>query len=323
MTYPPANTATAWYQDNYPGGVMDPNVGVIHTTEGTTRPTYSGGATAPNYTAVPVFSQGVYQRLAWFAHFPDNRSSRALRNEAGGVETNTLNALQVELVGTCAPGTRDEWRRARRAFVFWPDAPQAALEDLSEFVAWAHRTHGIPLRSPGAVWTPYPESYGPGGQRFGFDQWRQFYGWCGHQHVPENTHGDPGALQFGRVVQYAQDLLDDGPDGKDDETDAPPLSLNVDRVQRAFRAALDQDMEPTGRCARRHVRRLQRALNHVYPRLDLKASGVVDMPTLDAWAFHESKTKGRPRAEVPDPTSVRALNKAAGGRFIIRKDDDA
>lgn len=314
MTYPPADTRTAWYQDNYPGGVIDPNVGVIHTTEGTSRPSYEGGATAPNYTAVPVFHQGRYQRLAWFAHFPDNRSSRALRNEAGGVETNTLNALQVELVGTCAPGTRDAWRKAGRAFVFWPDAPQAALEDLAEFVAWAHETHGIRLESPAATWTPYPESYGAGGQRFTFDRWRKFYGWCGHQHVPENTHGDPGALQFGRVLGYARDLVDDGPD------DRPPLHLSVDRVQDAFRAALDQDLPPTGRRARRHVRRLQRALRHVYPGQDLRATGIVDQATLDAWKRHEHKTDGRPRAKVPDLASVRALNKAAGGRFTIRKD---
>ena len=49
-TYARANTSAAWYQDNYPGADMNPNCGVIHTTEGTALPGYSGGAEAPNYT---------------------------------------------------------------------------------------------------------------------------------------------------------------------------------------------------------------------------------------------------------------------------------
>ncbi|MFD3560872.1 hypothetical protein ACFWVU_14500 [Streptomyces sp. NPDC058686] len=37
-------------------------------------------------------------------HFPANMSSRALVNRNGGVETNTLNVVQIELVGTCVKG---------------------------------------------------------------------------------------------------------------------------------------------------------------------------------------------------------------------------
>lgn len=199
-TYPKANVKAAWYQDNYPGAVMDPNCGVIHTTEGTTLPGYNGGATAPNYTAVPDLKA---KRLNWFAHFPDERSSRALRNLAGGVETNTANTIQVELVGTCDPATRDRWKREGRAFIFWPAAPHWALKQLAEFIAWAHLAHGIRVEGPKGRWTPYPESYGYGGQRFTHAQWRKFYGWCGHQHVPENTHGDPGALNWPKVQRLA------------------------------------------------------------------------------------------------------------------------
>lgn len=315
MTFPPADTTTAWYGDTYEGSPIDPNVGVVHTTEGTTRPPYDGGATAPQYTGVPVFHQGTYRRLNWFQHFRDDRSGRALRNDAGGVETNTLNALQVELVGTCAPATAAAWRKAGRAFVFWPDAPQAALEDVAEFVAWAHVHLGIRLESPAAVWTPYPESYGEGGQRFTFDRWRKFYGWCGHQHVPENSHGDPGALQFGRVLKYAQDLVDD-----DRDSDLEPLVIDAERVRRAFLAAMDQDLEPTGRLARRHVRRLQRALVQVYPRSGLEPSGMVDAHTLRLWARHESLADGTGRPTVPDLKSIRALVKSAGDRYTVRND---
>lgn len=200
-TYPRASRAH-WYQDRFPGSVMVPNCGVIHTTEGTGLPGYEGGATAPTYTAVPNFT---HKRLDWFAHYPDERSSRALRNLAGGVETNTANALQVELVGTCDPGTHKRW--GRTPHIYWPEAPDWALRDLADFLAWCNRVHGIPLRAPAQTWTPYPESYGAGGQRFSFDTWRRFTGWCGHQHVPENVHGDPGALQWGQLASFARIIL--------------------------------------------------------------------------------------------------------------------
>ena len=38
------------------------------------------------------------------------------------------------------------------------------------------------------------------GFRMGNQEWDQFGGVCGHQHVPENTHWDPGALDWAAVV---------------------------------------------------------------------------------------------------------------------------
>jgi hypothetical protein len=206
-TYPPANTATAWYQDNYPGAVMDPRKGVIHTTEGTTLPGYSGGSTAPNYTAVPDFRN---KRLKWYAHFPDERSSRALKNLAGGVETNTDDVIQVELVGTCSPDIHKSWADKGVAHIYWPTAPGWALQGLADFIVYMKRKHGIPVHGPVDAdrWTPYPESYGSGGQRFTNARWNEFRGWCGHQHVPENVHGDPGAIWWAEVVNRARAILD-------------------------------------------------------------------------------------------------------------------
>lgn len=202
-TYARASKA-AWYQDNYPGAVIQPNTGVLHTTEGTGLPGYGGGTSAPNYTAVPDMKN---KRLKWFAHFPDERSSRALKNLAGGVETNTLNVIQVELVGTCDPRTRDAWRKAGRSFIFWPDAPDWALRDLAHFIADMAKRHKIKIAGP-ATWRAYPASYGQGNpNRFTFAEWRGFYGWCGHQHVPENSHGDPGALDWATLQKYAKAIL--------------------------------------------------------------------------------------------------------------------
>jgi hypothetical protein len=35
-------------------------------------------------------------------------------------------------------------------------------------------------------------------------QWQGFSGVCGHMHVPENDHGDPGAIDFPRIIALAQ-----------------------------------------------------------------------------------------------------------------------
>ena len=198
--YRRADATAQWFADDYPGSSIKPNVLVLHTTEGASWPDYSGGASAPTYTAMP---QG--DGLSWRQHFPETMSARALRNEAGGVETNTLNCIQVELVGTCAPGTRDAWVKAGKRqgvdFVYWPEASDALLQSLAHFIADLHKRRGLKLQAP--KFLAYPASYGASPVRFSFAQWRRFYGICGHQHVPENSHGDPGALNIEKVLRYA------------------------------------------------------------------------------------------------------------------------
>lgn len=198
--YRRADATAQWFAAGYPGSSIKPNVLVLHTTEGTSWPDYSGGASAPTYTAMP---QG--DGLSWRQHFPETMSARALRNESGGVETNTLNCIQVELVGTCAPGTRDKWVKAGHRqgvdFVYWPEASDALLQSLAHFIADLHKRRGLKLQAP--KFLAYPASYGASPVRFSFAQWRRFYGICGHQHVPENSHGDPGALNIEKVLRYA------------------------------------------------------------------------------------------------------------------------
>lgn len=203
--YPGASTAH-WHQDNYPGTAMESNVGVLHTTEGTSLPSYGGGASAPNFTAMPDIPG---RRLRWYQHFDFDVSSRALVNASGGVETNTLNCVQVELVGTCDPARQSVWgsKVAGADYLYWPDAPDWALAELAKFVKWAHQEHGVKLAST-VTWKPYPASYGTSnGARLTGPQWQDYYGWLGHQHVPENTHGDPGTLNMTRVLAYAKGTI--------------------------------------------------------------------------------------------------------------------
>jgi hypothetical protein len=42
-------------------------------------------------------------------------------------------------------------------------------------------------------------------------QWRKFFGICGHSHVPENVHGDPGAIDFAKLVGYAKEYASPAP----------------------------------------------------------------------------------------------------------------
>jgi hypothetical protein len=201
QTYPGANTTKEWFQDNYPGSSMEVNVGVIHTTEGTSLPTYSNGAVAPTMTLVPDFKA---KKMVAYQHFPIDKSGRALVNAAGGVETNTLNAFQVELVGTCDPGTHSKWAKAGYPHIYWPDAPEWAYEGVADLMRWLNKEHGIPLTS-GLSFLAYPRSYGSvSGQRMSGAKWQSFKGWCGHQHVPENVHGDPGDFPIEKVLAMAK-----------------------------------------------------------------------------------------------------------------------
>lgn len=209
--YAAADTKTQWFASSYRGSPTKPNNGVLHTTEGTGWPSYDGGASAPHYTGLPLIKQ---KRLAWRAHFPDEMSSRALRNEAGGVETNTLHAIQVELIGTCALGTHLKWKLLGYPHIYWPKAPEWALIEVAKLVADMYMRHGVAIRGPGQPWLAYPKSYGSvNGQRMSFTQWRNHYGWAGHQHIPENcVHPDTpilcadlswrpaGALQVGDEI---------------------------------------------------------------------------------------------------------------------------
>ncbi|MEV5659788.1 hypothetical protein [Streptomyces flaveolus] len=203
----------------FSGSSLEVNCGVAHTTEGRTVPSYADsqgrrGALAPTVTGLPDCKA---KKIRWYQHYDVDESARALANKLGGVETNTANAFQIELVGTCDPKTRDTWVRSGYKqnvdFVYWPEAPDWALAEIAWLVRWLNVNHGIPLtcvknwlaygkdsRRPGVT----PASYGASPARMSMSAWRSFTGWCGHQHVPENDHGDPGSMDFARVIAIAK-----------------------------------------------------------------------------------------------------------------------
>ncbi|MFC8640138.1 peptidoglycan-binding protein [[Kitasatospora] papulosa] len=206
--YPGAIRGTHWYGDTYEGDLMDPNVLALHTTEGTGIVSYRNGADAPNLTAKPNFKKKAFDV---YQHFALNRSARALVNKAGGVETNTLNVIQLELIGTCDPAHKKTWGKLKAGvdYVYWPDAPEWAYDALADLIAWMHTHMGIPLSGP-KEWPAYPSSYGATSARMSFAEWNAFRGICGHLHAPENSHGDPGNIPFTKILAKAKALVNKG-----------------------------------------------------------------------------------------------------------------
>lgn len=209
---PGASQAYFYGTGRYSGSDMEVNCGVAHTTEGRTVPTYGGGAQAPTVTGLPDFKA---KKIRWYQHYDVDESARALANKLGGVETNTANVFQIELVGTCDDKYAKTWggKTAGVDYIYWPDAPEWALAEVAWLVRWLNDQHNIPLtcvkdwlaygkdsRRPGIT----PASYGASPARMSMAAWRSFTGWCGHQHVPENDHGDPGSMNFARVIALAK-----------------------------------------------------------------------------------------------------------------------
>lgn len=110
-------------------------------------------------------------------YIPLNLSAKALVH-SGFPETNRASCVQVEIVGLedgAAP---------------WPPAQLAALRNWMRFVeanAGVERASHVRWGSDGQF-------------RLDAAAWVKLTGWCGHQHVPENVHIDPGALDIGVLL---------------------------------------------------------------------------------------------------------------------------
>ena len=189
--YPAADAKSQWFGGAFSASPIVPRKLVLHTTETGTWPGYKGGASAPHITYWP--GHGFRQ------HYRIDRSARALRNPPGGVQTNTDDAVQIELVGTCDPVAH----RKHPDRVYWPEASDAILAELAHFVAWLGKEWGLRLTATPRPLLAYPASYGASPARMGFTEWDNFRGVCGHQNVPENVHGDPGNLPIAKLLRLA------------------------------------------------------------------------------------------------------------------------
>lgn len=158
--------------DNAGAFAGGPYRGVLHTTEGTSyvgaKAAYKKNNSAPHFT---VRGSDVWQ------HVPLNRAARSLQNRSGGVETNRMSAVQIEVVGRAAkPDWDHDTITATRLLMWWLESELGIRPEAPRFLS-------------------YPASYGlDAPQRMTAAAWKRWDGWCGHQHVPENSHGDPGSI---------------------------------------------------------------------------------------------------------------------------------
>lgn len=171
---------TLWYPEAQlsPGNsggsfTSGPFKGVLHTTEGSSVQgavaAYRANNSWPHFT---VGRDGVVHQ-----HVGINVAARALRNLAGGVQTNRDSAIQIEVVGQASK----------------PAWPLIQVEAIRRLMRWVEKETGILPVGPAF----YPQA---GVKRFTQDEWDLFNGWCGHQHVPENNHWDPGAINLSTLL---------------------------------------------------------------------------------------------------------------------------
>ena len=170
---------------------------VIHTTETNQLPGYSNGGSAPHFT-VGVGHPGslVHEPMGavrvW-QHFSLDRTARALRHPKGTAETNHMGAhcIQIECVTYIGdqPAHGIVGNRGKL-----PPPLEAALAGLVREIVTTLGDINIDER-PG-LWTADNSHGANARQRLTDDQWESFNGICGHQHVPHNTHWDPGAFDI-------------------------------------------------------------------------------------------------------------------------------
>lgn len=156
---------------------------VIHTTESRGLPDYQSGALAPHLTYWPA-------RRTFTQHVRFSRPAESV------LAHDDDQILQLEIVAFS-----DERLAAR-----YPDAvPVSALTadhlaDVAGFVRWVQRSLPIRTRYPARLATSYAAA-NAAGFRFSVTEFLAYDGLLGHQHVPGNTHWDPGAFRWDLLVR--------------------------------------------------------------------------------------------------------------------------
>lgn len=181
---------------------------VAHSTEGSTLEGAVATLRARNSASHEVWEIGG-ERVQLVAL---DQPARALLNLPGGVETNNRGGvIQVEIVGFASRSSAAQALRVDEDHVPAGTPIIAELDD--DQLSWlGHALRdlcaqvGAPFVFP-RPFLPYPASYGDNGARLTFDEWLTVEGVIGHQHVPENDHGDPGALDVARMVALTTPAL--------------------------------------------------------------------------------------------------------------------
>jgi hypothetical protein len=151
---------------------------VWHTTEGDTAEDAIGHFRRKNsWPHFTVDEDNVYQ------HIDTDFAARSLENKPGGVETNRLHAVQIELVSYAA--------RAK---------PAALIARAARLARWIERKHGVARNWPNGYPLPPKDGKDPGGHNRDAKIWQTQGGHYGHSQVPENSHWDPGLIDVSGLM---------------------------------------------------------------------------------------------------------------------------
>lgn len=158
---------------------------LLHTTEGHSVAgalgAYRNGTGCPHVTV--DLARGVYVQ-----HVPLNKGAYALRNGRGGVETNRERVYQIEIVGFASEFKDTDWHMALALNVIRP-----IMDAMGD----------VPVVFPEVGFLGVDEAYGYGSRtRMTGPEWLGFSGILGHQHVPENTHWDPGVVDVDLLKSF-------------------------------------------------------------------------------------------------------------------------
>lgn len=171
-----------------PGGAVDldaPPTGVVHTIEGSLE---SGLGVFRRHYAPHFALEG--NRVVQLV--PLGTMAAALENRPGGVETNSITRVQIELAGH---SHQEPW-----------ECDATTRNALADLLATLVRAAGIPLERPFPDEMPPPPWATVSFERRNAGKWGRVAGWYGHVEVPENEHWDPGAFRWSRLLERAKTL---------------------------------------------------------------------------------------------------------------------
>lgn len=232
---------------------------VLHSTEGSSVAgavaAYKAKGVPPQFTVDP-------KTRARVQHISEDKAGYALKNLAGGVQTNNQGAIQVEVVGFAA-----KMQDMSDLDVVWMG---------TEVVRPLAAATGFKLEAPAFVGADQSPANAKAKQRFSAAAWNAFNGVCGHQHVPENDHWDPGAMRIDAILAFARAPQSLPPV----EVPHPPANTDVAQLRRLaaakYLASVGDLPVPMGMNtpAGLHTVLLQQILNLVFPTASIKEDGV-------------------------------------------------
>jgi hypothetical protein len=167
---------------------------LLHSTEGSSIAGAIGAYRANN--SWPHFTVDCRRRQV-AQHLDPFVAARSLRNDPGGADQTNRDGsihVQIEIVG----------------FAGTPES-LGTTDDL----AWFGQKVVKPICDAGRIpilssvtWVRYPNSYGKqASQRLSPDEWDVYSGVLGHQHAPDNSHGDPGLIDIHEILNAARGVI--------------------------------------------------------------------------------------------------------------------